>query len=212
MTELMQRRRALLGAQKIFRLPAEYQEVEWIKANDSAYIRTGVRPHRTTLYCDFAFPDPGNGQRMVYSYARNNRFYTLAPIINGSVSNWAAITRDNNFLDTGVPLNSSKHSLVFNDADGNVLLDGSIVATSPNFDLTAAGGVVNLFSDAPSGSANNTFFGDVVFVDKDSSSEIGRLVPCYRKADGEIGMYDLINGAFYTNYNTVGYFTKGDDV
>lgn len=208
MTELMRRRRALLGAQKISRLPAEYQEVEWIKANDSACIRTEVQPHRTTLYCDFAFPNPGNGQRMIYSYARNNRFYTFAP----HNDKWAAITRDNKFLDTGVPFNSSKHSLVFNDADGNVLLDGSIVATSPKFDLTAAGGVVFLFSAETSGFANNTFFGDVVFVDKDSSSEIGRLVPCYRKADGEIGMYDLINGAFYTNYNTVGYFTKGDDV
>lgn len=201
-----------MGAQKISRLPAEYQEVEWIKANDSAYIRTGVQPHRTTLYCDFAFPNPANGQRMVHSYASNNRYYTLAPNVGGAKRNWSAITRDNNFLDTGAPFDNSRHSLVFNDADGNVLLDGSIVATSPEFDLTAVGGVVNLFSAGTSGFANNTFFGDVVFVDKDSSSEIGRLVPCYRKADGEIGMYDLINGAFYTNYNTVGYFTKGDDV
>lgn len=208
MNELMRRRRALMMEKRTSRLPAEYQEVEWIKANDSAYIRTEVQPHRTTLYCDFAFPNPGNGQRMVYSYARNNRFYTLAPY-NGK---WSAITRDNNFLNTGVPFDINRHCLVFNDADGNVLLDGSVVATSPKFDLTDVGGEVYLFSNDESVFANNTFFGDVVFVDKDSSSEIGRLVPCYCKADGEIGMYDLINGAFYSNHNTVGYFTKGDDV
>lgn len=209
---LMERRRALLGAKKTSRLPAEYQEVEWIKANESAYIVTGIRPHRTTLCCDFAFPNPGNGQRMVFSYARNNRFYAIAPIVTGSASNWAAIMRNNNFLDTGVPFDQNRHSLVFNDADGNVLLDGSIVATSPNFDLTAVGGVVYLFSGGSSGFADNTFYGDVVFVDKDTGNEIGRLIPCYRKAGGELGMYDLVNGAFYTNYNTTGYFTKGDDV
>lgn len=37
------------------------------------------------------------------------------------------------------------------------------------------------------------------------------LVPCYRKSDGEIGMYDLVNGVFYTNSGS-GTFIKGDDV
>lgn len=209
---LAERRRALLAAQKTSRLPVEYQEVEWIKANNSAYIRTGIRPHKTTLYCDFSFPNPSNGQRMIYSYASNNRYYALAPLGTGSNNNWSAITRDNNFLNTGVPFDINRHCLVFNDADGNVLLDGSVVATSPKFDLTAVGGEVYLFSNDESGFANNTFFGDVVFVDKVSGDEIGWLVPCYRKADSEIGMYDLVNGVFYTNYNTTGYFTRGDDV
>ena len=37
------------------------------------------------------------------------------------------------------------------------------------------------------------------------------LVPCYRKSDGEIGMYDLARKRFYTNYGT-GVFLKGNDV
>lgn len=32
------------------------------------------------------------------------------------------------------------------------------------------------------------------------------LIPCYRKSDNEIGMYDIINGVFYTNAGT-GSFT-----
>lgn len=32
------------------------------------------------------------------------------------------------------------------------------------------------------------------------------LIPCYRKSDNEIGMYDIVNGAFYTNAGT-GSFT-----
>ena len=37
------------------------------------------------------------------------------------------------------------------------------------------------------------------------------LIPCYRKSDGVIGMYDMVSQTFYTNVGT-GTFTKGADV
>ena len=37
------------------------------------------------------------------------------------------------------------------------------------------------------------------------------FVPCYRKEDNVIGMYDLISNTFYTNSGT-GDFEKGQDV
>lgn len=37
------------------------------------------------------------------------------------------------------------------------------------------------------------------------------FIPCYRKNDGVIGLYDLVNNAFYTNSGS-GTFTKGSDV
>lgn len=37
------------------------------------------------------------------------------------------------------------------------------------------------------------------------------LVPCYRKSDGEVGMYDLVTNTFYINQGT-GTFTKGNDI
>lgn len=40
---------------------------------------------------------------------------------------------------------------------------------------------------------------------------IRNMIPCYRKSDGEIGMYDTINNIFYTNFGT-GSFLKGNDV
>ena len=36
-------------------------------------------------------------------------------------------------------------------------------------------------------------------------------VPCYRKADGEIGLYDVIENAFYPNIGS-GIFLKGKDI
>lgn len=38
-----------------------------------------------------------------------------------------------------------------------------------------------------------------------------KLVPCYRKSDNEIGMYDMFSGNFYTNAGT-GKFSKGSDI
>ena len=37
------------------------------------------------------------------------------------------------------------------------------------------------------------------------------LIPCYRKSDNEIGMYDTVNQTFLTNQGT-GTFVKGGDV
>lgn len=40
---------------------------------------------------------------------------------------------------------------------------------------------------------------------------IRHFFPCYRKADHEAGMYDIVNGVFYTNQGT-GEFIVGHDV
>ena len=37
------------------------------------------------------------------------------------------------------------------------------------------------------------------------------FIPCYRKSDNVIGMYDTVNGIFYTNKGT-GTFLKGNDI
>ena len=88
----------------------------------------------------------------------------------------------------------------------NVLL-GSGTLTSDN-----TYGTIWLFASNYNGGQNGSatckmyyakfYYNDVLVRD---------LVPCYRKADNEIGMYDLVNGVFYTNAGT-GTFTKGGDV
>lgn len=45
----------------------------------------------------------------------------------------------------------------------------------------------------------------------DEGKMIRYLVPCYRKVDDVIGMYDLVNDVFYTNAGT-GTFAKGGDI
>jgi hypothetical protein len=48
------------------------------------------------------------------------------------------------------------------------------------------------------------------YYDKDNTL-ICNLVPCYRTADGVIGMYDVVRKKFLTNVGS-GSFTKGADI
>lgn len=45
----------------------------------------------------------------------------------------------------------------------------------------------------------------------DNNILVRDYIPCYRKSDGEVGLYDLVNGVFYTNQGT-GAFTYGSVV
>lgn len=45
----------------------------------------------------------------------------------------------------------------------------------------------------------------------DNEDLVRDFVPCYRKSDNVIGLYDKVNRQFYTNAGT-GIFSKGDDV
>lgn len=48
-------------------------------------------------------------------------------------------------------------------------------------------------------------------IGKNSDEFIAHLIPCYRKVDNVPGMYDRVNGVFYTNSGT-GEFIVGPDV
>ena len=45
----------------------------------------------------------------------------------------------------------------------------------------------------------------------DDNNLLRDFVPCYRKSDGVIGLYDRVEGKFYTNKGT-GTFLKGNDI
>ena len=62
-----------------------------------------------------------------------------------------------------------------------------------------------------SGRGSSSWFPASVKIFSLTSDGIIDLVPCYRKSDGEIGMYDLVSNTFFTNQGT-GTFLKGADV
>ena len=61
--------------------------------------------------------------------------------------------------------------------------------------------------------APNPFTGRIYLLEvlDTNNQATAKLIPCYRKADNVVGMYDIIGNAFYTSANST-VFTKGGDV
>ena len=80
---------------------------------------------------------------------------------------------------------------------GNTALSGNVVVGAYGGDTTDAAYL---------------FGGKIFALDFFDGNNLAKLlVPCYRKSDSTIGMYDTVNGMFYTNAGT-GTFDKGADV
>lgn len=212
MTELMQRRRALMGARKKSRLPAEYQEVEWISNGDasgSAFIDTGIYPHRTTTTCVFSNMRFSLGGQIFGCWnPRNNRYYGLR--LNASYFCYVNRNNTNTQIQTWDEL---KHMIVFNGENQSVLFDGVEATNGGSLDLLSkASHSIYLFGNNDEDILKNTApvrIHEIFFLDKDTASELGHFYPCYRKSDMAVGMYDTVSETFFANAGS-GLFTKGE--
>lgn len=174
MTELMRRRRALMGAKKA-RLPAEYQEVEWIgyvgsghflitsiALNDTSYVIADIE--RTSMdasyYSGTAFPATSNGSTI-------GQWGTLE---NLSRSSWTATPKQS--IGGAFPRKTIKSTKGNISGTNKICLGYGSASFCPS---------LRFYTLKVYGT------GDVL---------LWNGVPCYRKSDGKIGMYDLIANKF----------------
>lgn len=212
-------------------LPSEYQQVEWIGATGTQYIQTNVTltngPVRlyAVLQCtsggaygrDFfgvRFGSNAGQQGFMLKVTKDRRnFYANSGNASGAIS--ASLSH------TEVPFTTD--SIVEIDAS---VSEGNADAGTIHADFTVKG--IRGSEETVGITGNNTIKAISILGGVNASTRAagkifgaakawddGKLVlcavPCYRKADGEIGMFDTVNGVFYTNAGT-GDFTKGADV
>ena len=181
-------------------LPSEYQEVEWIQSTGSQYLNLKYHLTIDTEYIvDGNFLS--NGRFGVFAY---QRFYF--GVVNGQ---WACGVFE--------PSATYHHSLgaydqnrhIFSMSKDGFLIDDVLKST--------AGTSVEqsqLFAFALNYVYNPNYYVDAKVYNitlKEDGTKTMELIPCYRKSDNEIGMYDIVNDVFYTNQGT-GTFLKGGDV
>lgn len=108
---------------------------------------------------------------------------------------------------------NTKHILLMN---GNKwYLDGTL-KTQMTAQTFTAGGKIRLFSSYTNGESSG--LGNYAYIklydfkvwNKDDELQV-HLIPCVRKSDNIIGLYDMINGTFYTNIGS-GAFSKGSNI
>lgn len=187
-------------------LPDEYQQVEYIEANGTQYINTGI-------------------------YADNNTDWILSMAITGNAHNYQQylaggptnicpkIYEDNGAVGTIIVECGSSNTKIYNfsqntkynfEVQGNTLyLDGVSKAT---FSRTT-GSFTYPYWLCSSPYEANLCASMKIYLFKVYNNGILQhdFVPCYRKSDNEVGLYDIVNKTFFTNDGT-GSFIKGSDV
>ena len=201
-------------------LPDAYQEVEYIKGTGTQYINTnfyasgGMRAEYEVEYGSDI--QTINGGYIVGShntgspYARNGGLYNNYRNVKGWELGYgdyypnypATITYD------------QKYKVEFQTIVGDAYLkvDGTTLVTDTRTTNMTANTAVMLFTNQI-GITQTKTIAKVFYVkvwDKDGNL-VRDFIPCYRKTDNAIGMYDLVNNVFYGNAGT-GTFEKGNDV
>lgn len=185
-------------------LPSEYQEVEWIKSKDNAYINPNAN-----ITADIGFevtaniPSGTNGT-IIGNYLPGNYFFFVYSYTNNTTAFFPTKTA------SSISMTVARDTKTTFSFKNGVLDDGTTQTTVSTYATDETGQPIYLFSGRP----NNWFTSFTLYRCKiyNGSTVVKDLIPCYRKADGEIGLYDLITENFYSNANSVGSFEKGDDV
>lgn len=204
-------------------LPPEYQEVEYIQSSGTQYIDTGVSlrdyDQNLEIVIDMDTLSATTGVQGLSNNAVSGKYWFSIPEFDGSTwylqmaaGAWASVPRV-----TGRTL------LKANSKTGVVQAGNQSRTVRSDSFVTAAGTSTNngnlyLFASNNWGvtpqAVNGKFSAKLysaVFKNATTGDVIKNLVPCYRKADGEIGLFDKANHAFITNAGS-GTFTKGADV
>lgn len=187
------------------KLPAEYQEVEYIQSTGTQYINTGINPTAKSRFT-MRFFNPGiSGNQGIAGVSNGNiwgqcewsLWYNGANIdysrpassTTGATANLSNVYQRNtnyylDFSTTILKLNASTSSPSTLYADYQSVRPFTIFVV--NRESLRNYGTLRLY--------HFSFFEDGL--------EISNLIPCYRKSDGVIGLYDTIRNQFLTNAGT----------
>ena len=194
------------------RLPSEYQEVEYIDTNATgAYIITNYTPVQNDTF---------KGSVYLNSALSSNTNWAVYEADGDTYSCEILISRGNTgtiyykyFLSGSAA--SASHTTttrtwLYFEANTKCIIDGVAISTSYGGALSGNNTNLCLFNRYnASRSIADMKMGQ--FVVQNGSTIKLNLIPCYRKADTVIGMYDIVSDTFYTNSGQ-GAFLKGDDV
>jgi len=190
-------------------LPRKYQQVEYIESTGEQYIDTGTILNQDSKVELLISHFDTNGNSKVFgsrTSATENNFSVVkgtssivADFHNYENNRLGYVVDSDEFLDISI----SNEKMKINDAEK--IIDTYIDFTTP--------GTAYLFN------GNGTYPDEYVLASMrlysckiyNKEKLVRNFIPCYRKKDGVIGMYDLVSGKFYTNVGT-GTFIKGSDV
>lgn len=184
-------------------IPTVYQQVDYIESSGTQYIDTGYKSNSNTKY-DIKAMNPTVGF-ITGCQASNNRSNIYFSVNNKFSAGYGTQI----YNSTQVPASNIVYNLVL---DKNLFYINNVLEktfTPETFDNT-----VNAFIFARNadygidGHINAKLYSCKIY---DNDTLVRDFIPCYRKSDNVVGLYDLVNNVFYTNAGT-GVFSYGGEV
>lgn len=195
-------------------LPEEYQQVEYLESEDNVncYINTGFVPNNNTRLITTIYPTSARTDAHFWFGSRNGSSTSQAFVLyqSGAATNSLSAAW-NTSGNVGISqsgqkwynIDFNKNILQVNGATAYTFTTGTFTGTYPIF----------LFAMNTSGSMDGQKGGQRIQNTKiyDNETIVRNFIPCYRKSDGKPGMYDVVNGVFYTNAGS-GEFILGPSI
>lgn len=182
----------------------KYQEVEYIESSWTQWIDTLVTPtsntksqikfmnKAVTWYIIYGmFDNNDNADYRLFNY--NSQIYRD---LNSSRASWSSLA-----------VNNIYEFEVWNNYVKNVWASSNLVSWSAVSGYTGSSTITLNKSNDWAISQNRWYYVKI----REWETQVRDLVPCYRRSDWEIWMYDRVNNVFYTNSWTWT-FTKWPDV
>ena len=197
-----------LGDEKI---PEEYQRVDYIASTGTQYIDTGViGKSGLSSKIKFMLINTYDDDTVLGSRAGSNRLYLLH-LYNGFTLGYgnyysagtSGPVNQNIIYDVQTDLSTGTQTLEANGIRVLTTTNTTTLNTNLKLYLFALNldGVANYFSSA-------RIYELKIY---DDNKLIRNMIPCYRKSDGVIGMYDTESKTFFTNKGT-GTFLIGNEI
>ena len=207
----------------IITVPSEYQKVEYIQSSGTQYIRTSVPPSddfrmdlKVYSTCVDSFYCAGLrvGSAIIFGQTGPTSNNRVSASVNGS----SVTASTDGVLWSRSSSGQTYQIMLRTNGDGTFTYHIEDLTNEKEF--LAENHSYSLMGDRTDGicisslnrfyilSGTNQFYYFRLYKN-------GKIafdgIPCYRKSDEEIGLYDLVSKQFYTNQGT-GTFTKGPDV
>lgn len=203
---------AIIEIKKVYNFAEYFRELEYIESTGTQYIDTGFVPNSNTSI-EMKFSNYSTANATLYcargANGLSDNSYT-AFLIGGTNLRVDYNTKQYQKLynaekDKIYTLKQSKNQVYINDTLLETL-DNVVYSSNSN---------MYLFASHQGGSSINNFAKFKLYYCKiwDGETLIRNFIPCYRKSDNIVGLYDTVNNVFYMNAKTTGdNFVVGPEV
>ena len=188
------------------RLPSEYQEVEYIQGTGTQYIDTQYKMTATTsVQLKVTITNPITSSLAIGCWDTNLNGFLFGIDADGQ---FRFAYANGGWNGESVTYDLNPHIIYVDGA--NAKLDGVVKATAGNKTIATTSNIYLLWvgSYQKLNKANARIYYCKIY---NNDILIRDFVPCYRKVDNVVGLYDLVNDVFYINTGT-GTFLMGVEV